>query len=91
MVGSIGGNDQLADMLSRGGAEVVLAEMPEHWVDALSVTGTPQQAAAAFERLFDAGADKVIVVPIVEESGRESLTAIASTLSNSTLTEGIPT
>lgn len=83
LLGSIGGNDLLSDMLSRGGAEVVLAEMPEHWVDALSVTGTPQEAAAAFGRLFDAGADKVIVVPIVEASGRESLAAVASILSNS--------
>lgn len=91
ILGSIDGNDLLADMLSRGGAEVVLAEMPDHWVDALSVTGTPQQAAAAFERLFAAGADKVVVVPIVEQSGRESLAAIASLLSSSTLTEGEPT
>lgn len=81
MVGAIDGNELLADMLSRGGADVVQAEMPDHWVDALSVTGTPQEAAAAFGRLFDAGADKVIVVPLIEANGRESLAAVASLLS----------
>lgn len=83
LVGAIGGNELLVDMLSRGGAEVVHAEMPDHWVDALSVTGTPEQAAAAFGRLFDAGADKVIVVPLIEDNGRESLASVASLLSNS--------
>lgn len=78
MLGSIGGNDVLAEMLTRGGPEVVLAEMPEHWVDAMSITGTPAEAEVALKRLFEAGADKVVVVPLIEDSGRESLSAIAS-------------
>lgn len=78
MLGSIGGNDLLADMLTRGGPEVVLAEMPDQWVDAMSITGTPAEAAVALKRLFEAGADKVVVVPLIEDNGRESLAAIAS-------------
>ncbi|MHA7662498.1 LLM class flavin-dependent oxidoreductase [Mycolicibacterium sp. HS_4_1] len=78
MLGSIGGNDMLSDMLSRGGADVVLAEMPDHWVDAMSITGTPAEATIALKRLFEAGADKVVVVPLIEDNGRESLAAVAS-------------
>ncbi|BBY64977.1 LLM class flavin-dependent oxidoreductase [Mycolicibacterium helvum] len=80
MLAAIDGNDRLADMLARGGSETVAAEMPDEWVDLLSVTGTPAQAQAAIDRLFDAGADKVVVVPIVESNGRESLSAIATLL-----------
>ena len=83
MVAAIGGNDLLTDMIARGGPEVVEAEMPDEWVDAMSVTGTPDQANTAFGRYFDAGADKVIVVPIVETTSRESLAAVATLLSNS--------
>ncbi|MCV7229198.1 LLM class flavin-dependent oxidoreductase [Mycolicibacterium komossense] len=80
LLNAIGGNEPLAEMLSRGGADVVLAEMPDHWVDALSATGTPEQAAVSLQRLFDAGADKVVVVPLVESNGQESLDSIASVL-----------
>ncbi|MGB3483162.1 MAG: LLM class flavin-dependent oxidoreductase [Mycobacterium sp.] len=82
LLGSIGGNELLADMLSRGGPEVVLAEMPDEWVDALSITGTPEQSAAAVQRFFDAGADKVVVVPVVADNARESLGTIASLFSH---------
>ena len=78
MVGALGGNELLSDMITRGGPEVVQAEMPDEWVDAMSLTGTPQRAAAGIERLLAAGADKVIVVPIVEDNSRETLDAVAS-------------
>lgn len=83
MLAAIGGNELLTDMIARGGPEVIEAEMPDEWVDAMSVTGTPEQADAGFGRFFDAGADKVIVVPIVESTSRESLAAIASLISDS--------
>lgn len=80
MLAAIDGNEQLADMVARGGTDTVAAEIPPDWVDRMSATGTPEQAAAALDRLFDAGADKVVIVPIVEPNSRESLSAIATLL-----------
>ena len=81
MLASIDGNDRLSDMLARGGAETVVAEMPDDWVDSMSITGTPEQAEVALDRLFEAGADKVVVVPIVADNARETLAAMATLLS----------
>lgn len=39
-------------------------ELPEAWIDELSVSGTPEQAAKAIERLAEAGADAVILQPM---------------------------
>jgi alkanesulfonate monooxygenase SsuD/methylene tetrahydromethanopterin reductase-like flavin-dependent oxidoreductase (luciferase family) len=71
----IGANQPLADMLARGGPEVVLAEMPERWVDAVSVTGASADAPARIRRFFDAGADRVVVVPLVPDGAAETLAA----------------
>lgn len=37
--------------------------LPEAWVDTLSASGTPEQAAASILRLAEAGADSVVLVP----------------------------
>lgn len=57
-------SDQLEGMLARGGADLVAAEMPDSWVDELTVTGTPGEAAEKIRRLFDSGADSVALVPV---------------------------
>ncbi len=38
--------------------------LPDEWVDALSASGTPDQAAASVIRLADAGVDTVILQPL---------------------------
>ncbi|MCE0763290.1 LLM class flavin-dependent oxidoreductase [Pseudonocardia kujensis] len=73
---SIGANEPIADMLSRGGAELVAAEMPDDWVDHFSVTGGPDEARAGIQRFLDAGADKVVVVPVVADNAEETLAAV---------------
>ncbi|UUZ59018.1 hypothetical protein [Nocardioides sp. B-3] len=34
-----GYNDQIEDLLSRGGADLLIREMPDEWVDELTVSG----------------------------------------------------
>lgn len=60
-------SDTLVEMLSRGGADLVAAEMPADWVDDLTVSGTPEVVAAKIEHLFDCGADSVALVPVGAE------------------------
>ncbi|BBG02395.1 MULTISPECIES: LLM class flavin-dependent oxidoreductase [Pseudonocardia] len=74
---SIGANDTIADMIARGGAETVAAEMPDEWIDAFSVTGGPDEARAGIQALLDAGADKVVVVPVVADNAEETLATVA--------------
>jgi alkanesulfonate monooxygenase SsuD/methylene tetrahydromethanopterin reductase-like flavin-dependent oxidoreductase (luciferase family) len=57
-------SDQLEGMLTRGGADLVAAEMPDKWVDELTVAGTPDEVAENIRRLFASGADSVALVPV---------------------------
>jgi alkanesulfonate monooxygenase SsuD/methylene tetrahydromethanopterin reductase-like flavin-dependent oxidoreductase (luciferase family) len=82
LIEPIGANEPLAEMLTRGGPEVVHAEMPDSWVEQLSVTGSVDDARARFRRYFDAGADRVVVVPIVAENADESIAATHELLSD---------
>lgn len=58
--------DELVAM-AEGGAERVAREMPERWVNDLAVVGTPTDCIAQLERLFDAGADCVCLLPLPAE------------------------
>lgn len=55
---------QLDEMLSRGGADLVAAEMPEEWVDELTVSGDYDEVVEKIRRLFASGADSVSLVPV---------------------------
>lgn len=57
-------SEHLEDMLSRGGADLVAAEMPDSWVDDLTVAGTPEDVAEKIERLYASGAASVALVPV---------------------------
>jgi alkanesulfonate monooxygenase SsuD/methylene tetrahydromethanopterin reductase-like flavin-dependent oxidoreductase (luciferase family) len=59
-----GYNDQLAELLSQGGAEHVAQEMPEEWVNELAVAGDPDEVAAKIARLLSAGATSVVLSPV---------------------------
>lgn len=50
-------------MYEKYGVEMA-SRMPEAWIDDLSASGTPEQAAASITRLADAGADAVILQPM---------------------------
>jgi 5,10-methylenetetrahydromethanopterin reductase len=50
-------------LLDRGGADVLAQEMPDTWLDEIAVTGTPEQCLATIERMGEAGATRVVLVP----------------------------
>jgi 5,10-methylenetetrahydromethanopterin reductase len=73
---SVGLNEQLADMLSRGGAEVVAAEMPDSWLDVFALTGDQDAARTRIHEFLDAGADSVAIATVVADGADETLAAV---------------
>ena len=70
-----GVNDQLGELLSRGGAEAVEADMPDEWLDWLGVSGSPDDAVTRIDALFEAGSTSVVltVVPTQETASQLEL------------------
>jgi alkanesulfonate monooxygenase SsuD/methylene tetrahydromethanopterin reductase-like flavin-dependent oxidoreductase (luciferase family) len=54
--------------LEDGGQERLEAEMPDAWIDRLTVAGTSEDCRLAIRRLVDAGADTVVLVPLPDKS-----------------------
>lgn len=79
-----GANDRIAEMLSRGGPEVVLAEMPDEWIDMFAIAGGVDHARARIQSYIDAGSDTVIVAPVVADGAEESLAAVRGLLADFT-------
>jgi alkanesulfonate monooxygenase SsuD/methylene tetrahydromethanopterin reductase-like flavin-dependent oxidoreductase (luciferase family) len=52
---------QLADMIARGGAQVIEAEMPEDWIDWFVAAGEPEQCRERIQSLARAGATSVVL------------------------------
>jgi 5,10-methylenetetrahydromethanopterin reductase len=38
--------------------------LPDEWIDSLSISGTPEQAAVSFQRFVDAGAGSIVLQPL---------------------------
>jgi 5,10-methylenetetrahydromethanopterin reductase len=68
--------DELTDMVSRGGAEVVAKEMPDQWLDDLALVGTPREVADKVLSWVSVGID-VITVFLPHPSERDTLTLLA--------------
>lgn len=54
-------DDQIRDMLARGGAEALAAEMPEEWIDWFAAAGDPDQCLERILALGKAGATSVVL------------------------------
>lgn len=52
--------------LGKEGSDALYERFQESWLDDLAVTGTPENGASAIQRLADAGADSVVLVPPVD-------------------------
>ena len=63
-------SDELEELIARGGVDCVVEEMPDRWVEDLTVSGSPAEVAAKIERLRAAGADAVALFPAAESRGR---------------------
>jgi alkanesulfonate monooxygenase SsuD/methylene tetrahydromethanopterin reductase-like flavin-dependent oxidoreductase (luciferase family) len=56
--------EEVSSFLRQYPGEAAARALPDAWVDALSAAGTPQQAADAIQRWFDAGVDALIFQPL---------------------------
>ena len=61
---AVGIADQLEEMASRGGVDVIEREMPDQWMEELAVAGDPEECAEKLSGYFDAGADSVVLMPL---------------------------
>jgi alkanesulfonate monooxygenase SsuD/methylene tetrahydromethanopterin reductase-like flavin-dependent oxidoreductase (luciferase family) len=58
---------EVADMCARGGADaaaLIAREMPDAWLDELTVAGDPETCARRIDRLLEAGADSIVLMPV---------------------------
>jgi alkanesulfonate monooxygenase SsuD/methylene tetrahydromethanopterin reductase-like flavin-dependent oxidoreductase (luciferase family) len=66
-------------LAERGGEAGLAAHMPDAWITALTASGTPAECRAFVNALIDAGADAVVLVPLVDQPG-DPVMALASVL-----------
>jgi alkanesulfonate monooxygenase SsuD/methylene tetrahydromethanopterin reductase-like flavin-dependent oxidoreductase (luciferase family) len=64
--------EELAEM-AQGGIERIAREMPDRWLDDLTVVGTPDDCAASIKRLHEAGADSICLYLAPTERADELL------------------
>ncbi|WP_033288855.1 LLM class flavin-dependent oxidoreductase [Amycolatopsis jejuensis] len=55
---------EVQELCDRGGAELIGKEMPDAWLDELTVAGDPATCAERIGALLDAGADSVVLMPV---------------------------
>ncbi len=61
--------DEVADMLSRGGAATVAREMPEAWLDDLVIAGDPDEVSDKLRAFLAAGSDSIGLWPFPLDQG----------------------
>jgi 5,10-methylenetetrahydromethanopterin reductase len=71
-------DDLLRDMIARGGASVVEAEMPDEWIDWFAAAGEPDQCLERLRSLRDAGSTSVVLALTDPATVRSSLDLLAA-------------
>lgn len=62
---TLGIAEEVAAFLQAHGNEGIAASMPDAWLDELAAAGTPEHVAASVQRLVEAGADTVVLQPLL--------------------------
>lgn len=75
---SLGIQEEAKRLVAETGASGLAQALPEAWITQLTVAGTPQECRDAIQRLADAGADTVILVPV--ENDLQALKTFSDTL-----------
>jgi 5,10-methylenetetrahydromethanopterin reductase len=70
-------DDQLRDMITRGGAAIIEAEMPEEWIDWFAAAGEPERCLERVRALAGAGATSVILTLSDPGNVRSSIELLA--------------
>ncbi len=65
--------------LAQRGEAAVRDEMPDEWITALTAAGTPAECRAYIDSLVEAGADGIVLVPLLEATG-DPVAALADVL-----------
>lgn len=55
----LGIQQRVQELLAEGGIELLTAELPDAWIDAMAIAGTPAECAAKLQAFLDAGSDEV--------------------------------
>lgn len=72
----LGIQEEVAQILAAHGTAGFAAAMPDHWLDALTVSGSVQDCVEAVQRFVDAGVDSLIfVLPLEDEEAQIELLA----------------
>jgi alkanesulfonate monooxygenase SsuD/methylene tetrahydromethanopterin reductase-like flavin-dependent oxidoreductase (luciferase family) len=61
MTGVYGANDQLQQIIDEGGADAVAHNMPDDWMDWLTIGGTPDDCIQSIRNLFAAGTTSIVL------------------------------
>lgn len=61
MTSLYGADDQLRDMIARGGMDVIATEIPDEWIDWFCTAGDPEQCLERIRGLQHAGSTSVIL------------------------------
>jgi len=72
LTGVYGLNDRLVQLIQRGGSEAIEKEMPDEWIDWLSIAGDSEDCIRGVSNQFNAGSTSVVlcVVPSEDLSGQ---------------------
>ena len=70
-------SDQLAAILERSGPDGVAAEMPDAWLEDLTLVGTPAEVAAKMNRWLDGGVDSICIFFPDEEMEQRTTVLVA--------------
>jgi len=60
-------SDEVNDMVGRGGYDTLVSEMPDQWVEDLTIAGTSAECAAKINGFYEAGADSVALFPVATD------------------------
>jgi alkanesulfonate monooxygenase SsuD/methylene tetrahydromethanopterin reductase-like flavin-dependent oxidoreductase (luciferase family) len=70
-------DDPLCDMIARGGAAAVEAEMPDEWIDWFATAGEPERCVERISALGRAGSTSVILALTDPATARSSMDLLA--------------
>jgi alkanesulfonate monooxygenase SsuD/methylene tetrahydromethanopterin reductase-like flavin-dependent oxidoreductase (luciferase family) len=62
---------QVKALRESSGQSQLEAELPDEWIDQLAIVGSPEEWRAAINRLVEAGADTVVLVPLPDKGTDE--------------------
>jgi 5,10-methylenetetrahydromethanopterin reductase len=69
---------QVTEILERGGPEAMEAEMPDEWLEDLTLVGTPAEVVVKVRRWLDAGIDSICIFLPDEELERATIELVAA-------------